>query len=281
MMWRTASVQSNFDYESEEDALRKLRVSLRLAPIVSAMTANSPFREGRRARTKSARALAWLHMDPERSGLIPPLWEAKRASYRDYVEWALDAGMFLIVRGDQIVANTGQTFRSFLQHGYLGHRATVADWKLHLNTLFPEVRLRHTVEVRCSDALPATLACAVPALFAGIFYDQRALDQAGRLALRLDFAQLTAARPELARNGLNTVIGTSPVRALAEDLLDIAAAGLQRRARCNAEGRDERVFLQPLERLVDAGKSPADLLLAGLPDGDSLQPTELIERTRW
>ena len=76
-------------------------------------------------------------MDPSRSGLIPSLWTKKRPGYRDYAEWALDAGMFLFKRGDEYIANTGQTFRSFLREGFQGHRATQRDWKLHLSTLFP------------------------------------------------------------------------------------------------------------------------------------------------
>jgi glutamate--cysteine ligase len=87
-------------------------------------------------------------MDPSRSGLVERVWRSARPSYRDYVEWALDSGMFLVKRRGQVLANTGQTFRSFMADGFQGERATLADWKLHLNTLFPEVRLKNTLELR-------------------------------------------------------------------------------------------------------------------------------------
>ncbi len=136
--------------------MQKLRVGLVLAPLVNAMTANSPFYEGRLAGKKSVRGEVWLRMDPSRSGLIPELWEKERPSYRDYAEWALDAGMFLFKRDGQVIANTGQTFRSFMKDGFADHRATLADWKLHLQTVFPEARLKNTLEFRPATRCPRT-----------------------------------------------------------------------------------------------------------------------------
>jgi glutamate--cysteine ligase len=279
MMWRTATVQANFDFGGEADALRKLRVSLRLAPLVNAMTANSPFAEGRRTGMKSLRGDVWMRVDQERSGIIPSLWEARRPRYCDYMEWALDAGMYLFLRGDRVIANTGQSFRSFLFHGYRGFRATRADWKLHLNTLFPEVRLRNTLEVRSADALPTVLAAAVPALYAGVLYDDRALDEAEQMMAPFDYASVAGARPGLVRNGLRARVGDLPAQQLAEQLLEIAAGGLRRRARLNAAGADESVHLDPLVRLVQAGTCPADLLTAGLPPGVDVPLAELVART--
>lgn len=279
MMRRTATVQANFDYANEEDALGKLSVALRLSPLVNAMTANSPFIEGRLAGKKSVRGEVWLHMDPERSGLIPVLWNKPRASYRDYVEWALDASMFLFKRGDQYVANTGQSFRSFLKHGFQGHRATRADWKLHLNTLFPEARLKSTLEVRSADSLPRELACAVPALFTGLLYDARALGEATEFSASLDFEVVQSARPALVSDGLGARIGGRSARDLALRVFEIAEAGLERRARLNAEGQSERVLLEPLRTLVERGRSPADDLVDGL-ERSSDPRREILRRCR-
>lgn len=279
MMQRTATVQANFDYSSERDALRKLRVGLRLSPLIHAMTANSPFYEGKLANKKSVRGEVWLNMDPHRSGLIPSLWK-RDTGYRDYVEWALDAGMFLFKRGERVVANTGQTFRDFLANGYQGERATVADFKLHLNTLFPEVRLKNTIEVRACDSLPSELAMAVPAIFTGIFYDARALDLAEELADSFDYDAVEAARPELIRHGLSATLGGVRAQELAERVLEIAQGGLERRARKDERGRDERRYLELLSSLVAAGRVPADTLTAGLDENAPIAPAELIRRTR-
>jgi glutamate--cysteine ligase len=264
MMRRTATVQANFDWSSEEDALRKLVMALRLSPLVNAMFANSPFEDGQLAGVKSRRGKVWLAMDPSRSGLIPSLWTKKRPSYRDYAEWALDAGMFLFKRGDHYIANTGQTFRSFLRDGFEGHRATRRDWKLHLSTLFPEARIKTTLEVRACDSQSTDLACAISALYAGLLYDPKALDQAEELAQSFSYEDVTAARPALLKDGLLASIAGRRARELAESALEIASAGLGRRARLSPSGKDERIHLARLSALTEKGRSPADVLTEGL-----------------
>jgi glutamate--cysteine ligase len=280
MMRRTATVQASFDYASEADALRKLGVALRIAPLLNAMTANSPLVEGRLSGHKSTRGLTWLQMDPARSGLIAPIWSKASPSYRDYAEWALDAGMFFFMRDGRLVPNTGQTFRSFLRDGYAGNRATVSDWSQHLNTVFPEVRLRRTLEVRSCDALPSSLTLGVPALLVGVLYDSTALEQAREFFGRFDHATVEQARPELVRQGLEARIGHTSARALAETLLDIATVGLRRRARIDAEGRDETHYLAGLRELVERGRSPADELIEDLPVNPRERAREIVRRTR-
>ncbi len=278
MMRRTATVQANLDYSDEEDAMRKLVVGLRLAPLLNAMLANSPFYEGQISGKKSLRGEVWLSMDPDRSGLVPSLCEKEQPTYADYVEWALNAGMFLIKRDGEVVANTGQSFRSFWKNGFQGHRATMSDWKLHLNTLFPEARIKGTLEFRACDSLPTDLACAVPALFAGLMYDSKALSEAHVLAERLRWT--TEQRLELVTHGLAATLNEQPVRELAQQVMDIASGGLERRQRKNQRGQDERIHLAVLAKLVEEGKCPADELLEGLATDDGDLRVELLARTR-
>jgi glutamate--cysteine ligase len=280
MMRRTATVQANYDFSSEADALAKLQLSLKLSPLLHAMTANSPFKEGKRAGTKSVRGEVWLNMDPSRSGLIPSLWGKQKPGYRDYVEWALDAGMFLFKRDGKVVANTGQTFRAFMADGFEGHRATIADFKLHLQTLFPEARLKNTLEVRSCDSLPAALAMTVPALFTGILYDARAFDQAVELLAPLTLDVVNRDRPALVRDGLTARLGEKRAVDYAQALFDLASSGLSRRGRRNSSNEDERRYLKPLERLLSVAESPADDLTRGLAEGAAVSVADVLERCK-
>ena len=79
MMLRTSTVQANYDFESEDDAMLKMRVALKLAPLTTAMFANSPWLEGELHGGVSYRARVWLDVDPDRSGLVPALWREGRA----------------------------------------------------------------------------------------------------------------------------------------------------------------------------------------------------------
>jgi glutamate--cysteine ligase len=275
MMQRTSTVQANFDYASEEDAMRKLSMVIKLAPVFAAMCANAPFSEGRVSALRSERLDVWLNMDPSRSGLLEWVWNARRPRYRDYVEWALDAGMFFIKRDQRLVLNTGQTFRQFLADGFEGERATRGDWVRHLATLFPDVRLKSTLEVRTCDALPEGLTMAVPALFTGLLYDDAALAEAEELARRVSFEAAAASRTEVPRIGLGGRIGDLAVRAVAERLIEIASLALGRRGRRNEQGQDESVYLRPLAALVAAGQTPADQLLGGRTPGSSIDAAAL------
>jgi len=279
MMRRTATVQANFDYVDEEDALRKLRVALRLSPVTTAMFANSPFYEGRLFGGRSYRANVWLSVDPDRQGLLPAVLERGRR-FADYIEWALDAPMFLIKRGTEVVENTGQTFRDFMKRGFQGHYPTQKDWETHLNTLFPEVRLKRTIEVRGADSLPANLVCTLPALWTGILYDARALDEAEELTASFTAAELEAVRPAIAERALGAPFRGAPLADLAARVLDIASGGLARRARLNKDGKDERIHLTRLAALVEKGHCPADTLVEGLGNGDADLRQEILARAR-
>jgi glutamate--cysteine ligase len=273
MMRRTATIQANFDYQSEEDAMRKMRVALRLSPIVTAMFANSPLVEGRLVGDRSVRARVWLDVDPHRQGLVPAVWH-ERSTFRDYVEWALDAPMFLLKRQGRVVANTGQPFRSFLASGFRGRVAGPDDWETHLNTLFPEVRLKRTIEVRGADSQPSRYAMAVPAIWTGILYDDTALAEAEALTAALRYEEVQAARPDIAARALGAELGGKKMAAWAERVVEIARGGLARR------GLGEEVFLGPLAALVGHAKCPADELLDGLPAEPEALTREVIARTR-
>ncbi|MFO0762875.1 MAG: glutamate-cysteine ligase family protein [Byssovorax sp.] len=278
MMRRTATVQANFDYSSEAWAMRALRLSLRLSPLITAIFANSPFYEGGLFGGKSYRAKVWLSVDPDRQGLIPSVIDNKNARFSDYVEWALDAPMFLIKRGTEVLENTGQSFRSFMKHGYSGERPTQKDWETHLNTLFPEVRLKRTLEVRGGDSLPGSLISALPALWTGLLYDPKAFDEVDALTESFTFAELQALRPAISQSALAATWRGAPLADLAEQVVDIALGGLSRRACLDKHGRDERMYLAKIVALVETGRCPADALLDGLRDDDADLRREILAR---
>jgi glutamate--cysteine ligase len=276
MMLRTSTVQANYDFETEADAMRKMRVGLALSPLTTAMFANSPWYEGKPHGGVTYRGRVWLDVDPDRSGLVPALWEPS-ASFEDYVEWALDVPMFMFKRHGERVLNTGQTFRSFWKSGFEGQHATQIDWQTHLNTLFPEVRLKRTIEIRGADAQMTPMRCAIPALWTGIYYDERALSQAEALTADYRYDEVNALREQAWRFGLRAEFRGEPLAKVAEKVVEIAEGGLERRAMKNKDGKDERIHLRRIKELVAAGKCPADQLLESI--RDAVDPAQaLIEK---
>jgi glutamate--cysteine ligase len=266
MMYRTCTVQVNLDFASEADMVRKFRVALALQPVATALFANSPFFEGRVNGWQSWRARIWRDTDPDRTGMLPFVFE-DGMGFERYVDYALDVPMYFVYRDGRYVDALGQSFRDFLA-GRLpalpGEKPTLSDWADHLTTIFPEVRLKRFMEMRGADGGPWRRLCALPALWVGLLYDPAALDGAWDLVRDWTAGEREALRHDAAKHGLRARVRGFPLRELAAQVLALAQAGLKARGRPGAGGMiaDETHFLNALHEIVAAGQTPADELLA-------------------
>jgi glutamate--cysteine ligase len=256
MMKRTATVQVNLDFADEADAAEKMRVASGLSSIVTALFAASPITEGRPNGFKSFRAAVWLDMDDARCGILPAAFEPG-FGYRAYAEWALDVPMFFLSRADRYLPLEGVTFRRFLREGYQGERATMADWALHLSTLFPEVRLKRTIELRGADAASMPFVEGIAALWRGVLDDPEARKAAFALVAPASFADRLALRARVPKEGLAARFQGHSLAELAAELCAIAGAGLRRLP----AGAEDASLLVPLAAYARAGRCPADDLL--------------------
>jgi glutamate--cysteine ligase len=273
MMKMTATVQANFDYVDEPDALTKLRAAFGVTSIVTALFAASPISEGRPNGYQSFRAAIWLETDADRSGLLPFVFSPSFA-FRDYVEWALDVPMFFVVRGgDYRRPASPLTFRRFLAEGFEGRSATLGDWETHLSTLFPEVRLKRYIEVRGADAGPLPMATALGALWRGLLDDASARAAAWALVANHSFDEREAVRRAVPREGLAARLGGRSLRELAVELVGVARAGL---ARLPGGAEDARL-LATLEEHAATGRAPADDLLDDFA-AEKGDPAKLVRR---
>jgi len=280
MMHMTATVQVNLDFSDEADMARKLRVGLALAPVVSAVFANSGLVGGKPSGFASRRLHIWRHTDPDRTGGLPFAWR-EGFGYRDYVEWALDAPVFFLMRGQRLIPLGRKSFRRFLAEGHEGEHATLADFDLHLTTLFPDVRLKRFIEMRTADAASAALTCALPALWKGILYDASALAAASDWIRRLSPEEVEAGLADVARRGLGADLGGRPVAEWAREMTELAAEGLARIGDHNAFGEDERRFLEPVREQIALGKSPGQVVLERWEGEWRRSPERLIQYARY
>jgi glutamate--cysteine ligase len=259
MMFRTATVQVNLDFASEQDMVTKMRVGLALQPAIAALFANSPFTDGKLNGFLSARSEIWRHTDNARAGMLPFAFEPGM-SFERYVDYALDVPLYFLKRGDHYQDVAGASFRDLLA-GRLqeapGERATLADWANHLSSIFPEVRLKRFLEMRGADVGPPDRIVALAALMAGLYYDPSALQSAQALIEGWTAEDRQKLRDDAPVLGLAAEIRGRDLRSVATDMLAIARGGLQRRARFNAKGEDETIFLRPLEAIAESGREPA------------------------
>jgi glutamate--cysteine ligase len=263
MMFRSCTVQTNLDFASEADMVKKFRVGLALQPIATALFANSPFAEGRLNGFLSYRGHVWTDTDPDRTGMLPFVFE-DGMGFERYAKYALDVPMYFVYRDGKYLDASGQSFRAFMD-GKLpalpGERPTAKDWEDHLTTIFPEVRLKTYLEMRGADAGPWSRLCALPAFWAGILYDDAALEAAWSLVKSWTAEDRESLRRAVPVLGLRAPIRGNRAQDIAQAALAIARQGLKSRARADNAGQDETHFLAELDDIAASGITPAERLI--------------------
>ncbi|HZP44175.1 MAG TPA: glutamate--cysteine ligase [Candidatus Binataceae bacterium] len=263
MMKQTAGVQANLDYRDEADAMRKLRLSMGLVPLLYAIFANSPLCDGSLNGYQSYRGHIWQDTDPDRCGMLEFVFRDD-AGFEDYVDYALDVPMYFLDRDHRYIDLTtppGLTFRQFMERGYRGERATLEDWATHLTTIFTEVRLKKYIEVRTADSQPPALMLSLPALCKGILYDDDCMTGAWDLVKRWTFAERRELTDEAHKRGLEARAGRISFRDLALELINIAIIGLVRQHQVDARGNDESIYLLRMLDQVRSGWTQARLTI--------------------
>jgi glutamate--cysteine ligase len=264
MMLRTCTIQVNLDYASEADMVRKFQVGLALQPLATALFANSPFTEGKPNGFLSFRSHIWSDTDPDRTGMLPFVFE-EGFGYERYLDYALDVPMYFVYRDGRYIDVAGQSFRDFLDGrlpGLPGEKPLVSDFVDHLSTIFPEVRLKSFLEMRGADGGPWSRICALPAFWVGLLYDRDALGAAWDEVKDWSLEERQRLRDCVPKLGLKAPIpGGETLQDLGKRVLAIADAGLSARGRLNAAGDNETGFLDPLREVIASGMTPADRLL--------------------
>jgi glutamate--cysteine ligase len=254
MMTATAALQVNVDAGPAERWPERMRNISRLSPVLVATSACSPYLGGRASGWRSMRQEAWHGIDHDRSG---PVLGAEPASA--WAGYALRAPVMLVRDGAQVMPVTRRVpFAAWLRGAVpFDRRPTLADLDYHLTTLFPPVRPRGYIEIRCLDALPDRYWPALAALTVTLIDDEVAADAAAELCAPLGAdAWITAARDGLA---------DPAVRRAVRGCLDVAAR------RCPATVRGA---VESLADLIESGRTPGDALRAR---ADEAGPLAVLE----
>jgi len=276
MMKQTAAIQIALDFLNEQDAIRKLQLGMGLAPFLTAIFANSPISEGRLNGYQSKRAHIWSQTAPERTGIIPRIFNSGY-TLEDYIEYALNLPMLFIVRHGKWIEVQNIPFKDFLKNGFKNETAVPADWDLHLSSIFTETRLRKYLEVRSIDAQKAEFGLAAPAIIKGLFYDEESQRKALDFVLNLTDEERRQITHDAALKGIHAAFRGKTLWNPCTQLLQWAEEGLQRLEKKGLAGNEETRFLLPLKNLlVNQKKMPAQIITDCFKEG--LTKKEIVQR---
>jgi len=276
MMHRACSIQASYDFADEQDMVRKFRVALALQPVVTALTANSPFRVGAPARRLSHRSWVWAHTDPARCG-IPDFVFERDMGYHRYVDWVCSVPVYSLERDGEHLDFTHLTFAELLagRGGTMLGELSGRDFALQLNAMSPDARLKNVLEMRGADSGDEDACVAVAAMWTGLLYDEDACAACHDRVMSWSASDRARLRHEAARDGLAAEMEGRPLRALAAELLELAAGGL---SRSRWGGASAAALLAPLIDAAASGREPASELLEVWPCGPGDDPLPLLAR---
>ena len=258
MMYKTAGIQINYDYISEEDFEKKFKIGNYLAPLTTALFANSPFNENKLSGFLSYRGKVW--QETNRGGIMPITFE--NVNFEKYIDHAINYPILFLKKNGKYYSPNGQTFRDFL-NGNLsflkGEKPTLEDFENHLGTIFTEIRLKQVIEFRSLDTCNFGCICNGPSFFTGLIYGS--LDETYEIIKNWKKEEVMDAYLNAPKQGLNTLLKDKKLIDWAKIFLDISKKGLDKRNELNKSGKNETIYLKHIEEIIKNKKTRAEILI--------------------
>ena len=258
MMYKTAGIQINFDYTSEEDFEKKFKIGNYLAPLTTAIFANSPFNENKLSGYLSYRGKVW--QKTSRGGIMPVAFE--KVNFEKYIDHVINYPILFLKKNENYHYPNGQTFKDYL-NGNLnflkGEKPTLKDFENHLGTIFTEVRVKQIIELRSLDTCNFGCICNGPSFFTGLIYGS--LDETYEIIKNWKKVDIMQAYLNSPKQGLNTLLHNKRLIEWGEIFLDLSKKGLEKRNELNKSGKNEIIYLKHIEEIIKNKKTRAEMLI--------------------
>ena len=273
MMYRTCGTQLNIDYDSEQDFIKKFKIVNSIVPISIALFANSSIVEKKNSGYLSYRSKVW--QNTSRGGLPKLFFE--ELNFEKYAEFVINFPTLFIQDKNTYISGQKYIFRDFMDGKIdeISNRLpTESDLTTHLSTIFTENRLKKYIELRSMDTCGWDCLCAGPAFNVGMLYGN--LDEVHDLVSTWDADKIINAYFEAPKKGFNTQLMGKDLLHWSSTLLNLSKKGLENREILNKQGKDETVFLNHLQKVIDNKTTNADHMISKFSNNEDL--SELYDK---
>ena len=273
MMYRTCGTQLNIDYNSEKDFEKKFKVINSIVPISIALFANSSIVEKKKSGYLSYRSKVW--QNTSRGGL--PKIFLENLNFEKYADFVLNFPILFIKDKEQYLSGQKYKFLDFMNGkiNEINNRIpNENDLSTHLSTIFTENRLKKYIELRSMDTCGWDCLCAGPAFYVGILYGN--LEEVYELISKWDNDKIINAYLEAPQKGFNTQLMGKDLLYWASTLLNLSRKGLEKRDILNKSGKNETLFLNHLQKVIDNKTTNADHMISKFSKNEDL--TELYDK---
>jgi len=273
MMYRTCGTQLNIDYKSENDFIKKFKIVNSIVPISIALFANSSIVEKKNSNYLSYRSKVW--QNTSRGGLPKLFFE--NLNFEKYAEFVINFPVLFIQNQNTYISGGKYIFKDFMD-GKIDKIAnrlpTERDLTTHLSTIFTENRLKKYIELRSMDTCGWDCLCSGPAFNIGILYGN--LDEVYEIISKWDKDKIINAYLEAPQKGFNTQLMGKDLLYWAKTLLNLSKKGLENRDVLNKHGKNETLFLDHLQNVIDNKTTNADHMVSKFSKNEDL--SELYDK---
>jgi glutamate--cysteine ligase len=273
MMYRTCGTQLNIDYSSEEDFIKKFKIINSIVPISISLFANSSIVERKKSNFLSYRSRVW--QNTSRGGLPKLFFE--NLNFEKYAEFIINFPILFIQDKEKYLSGQKYKFKDFMDGKIdeVGNRLpNEKDLSTHLSTIFTENRLKKYIELRSMDTCGWDCLCAGPAFYVGILYGN--LDEVYELISKWEIDKIINAYLEAPLKGFNTQLMGKDLLYWSSILLDISRKGLEKRDILNKSRKNETLFLNHLQKVIDNKTTNADHMISKFSKNEDL--SELYDK---
>ena len=258
MMYRTCGTQLNIDYNSENDFFKKFKIVNSIVPISIALFANSSIIEKKKSNYLSYRSKVW--QNTSRGGLPKIFFE--ELNFEKYADFIMNFPILFIQEKDTYISGHKYTFRDFMNGkiSEVNNRLpNENDLSIHLSTIFTENRLKKYIELRSMDTCGWDCLCSGPAFYIGMLYGN--IDEVYEVISKWEKDKIINAYLEAPQKGFNTQLMGKDLLYWSSILLKLSRKGLENRDILNKNQKNETLFLNHLQKLVDNKTTNADHMI--------------------
>ncbi|MDB9923698.1 glutamate-cysteine ligase family protein [Candidatus Pelagibacter sp.] len=273
MMYRTCGTQLNIDYNSEKDFIKKFKIVNSIVPISIALFANSSIVEKKNSGYLSYRSKVW--QSTSRGGLPKLFFE--NLNFEKYAEFVMDFPILFIQNNETYISGKKYTFKDFMDgkiEEIENRLPTENDLTTHLSTIFTENRLKKYIELRSMDTCGWDCLCAGPAFNVGMLYGN--LDEVYEIISSWDKDKIINAYLDAPQKGFNTQLMGKDLLYWASTLLNLSKKGLENRDILNKHEKNETLFLDHLQKVIDNKTTNADHMISKFSKNEDL--SELYDK---
>ena len=259
MMYRTCGTQLNLDYKSEDDFIKKFKIVNSIVPISIALFANSAIVEKKKSNYLSYRSKVW--QSTSRGGLPKIFFE--ELDFEKYAEFVINFPILFIQHEGTYVSGRKYVFKDFMEGKIdeIGNKLpTENDLTTHLSTIFTENRLKKYIELRSMDTCGWDCLCSGPAFYIGMLYGN--LDETYDVISKWDKDKIINAYLEAPQKGFNTQLMGKDLLYWSKTLLNLSKKGLEQRDIISKHGKNETLFLNHLNKIIDNKTTNADHMIS-------------------